>query len=134
MEPGASHGFDLERHHDAFRAAAQRIHPHRRKMTLEDAQDIVRIEFARRRLSISAHASNQFALMMHRGPLWPCSTRCRRTKKVGDSLGRGVATREDELYLRAPCGYRMAELHAICGSSVRFAILQASRIQHARAG
>jgi len=71
METGASDGFDLERHHDAFRAAAQRVHRDRRKMTLEDAQDIVRIEFARRGLSISARARNQFALMMHGGPLWP---------------------------------------------------------------
>lgn len=61
----------LDGHLAAMRAAAKRIVPNRKRMTIDDAQDIVRAEFARRQLHLADGAVMRFARDLHRGPYWP---------------------------------------------------------------
>jgi hypothetical protein len=56
---------------DAVMAASRRIAPTRKKMRLEDAEDIVRAEFVRRDAAVSAETASHLAKVFHRGPSWP---------------------------------------------------------------
>jgi hypothetical protein len=62
--------FDLDLYPAALSAAAQRIVPNRKKMSLEDAEDIVRMEFERLGLPLSRAAEEFHAKWFHRSPWW----------------------------------------------------------------
>lgn len=53
----------------ALSAASRRIVRNRRKISVEDARDILRLEFQRRGVHINA-AELERADELHRGPLW----------------------------------------------------------------
>jgi hypothetical protein len=63
--------FDPNDRFAALRDAAQRIIPNRKRMTREDAENIVREEFARRGLPTSSEDVAHQARTFHRGPFWP---------------------------------------------------------------
>jgi hypothetical protein len=63
-------GFDMDGQVAALRAAAQRIIPNRKRMTREDAEGIIRMEFASRGLPVVPETLAQYARSMHRGPAW----------------------------------------------------------------
>lgn len=52
-------------------AARRRIVPNRKKMRLEDAEDILRTEFSRREVAASAETVSHVARTLYRGPSWP---------------------------------------------------------------
>lgn len=54
-----------------MRAAARRIIPVRHQMSIEDAEDIVRMEFERHGIDLSGHAAKQHAKALHTKPLNP---------------------------------------------------------------
>jgi hypothetical protein len=54
----------------AFGAAAERIVPNRRRMSIEDAEDILRSEFSSRGLRIGAEELAHYARSFHRGFWW----------------------------------------------------------------
>ena len=62
---------DLTLYTEALRAAAQRIVPNRRSISREEAEDIVRDEYAARGLSILEPAVEAQARQLHRSPTWP---------------------------------------------------------------
>lgn len=64
-------GFDPDDHLSALKAAAQRITPNRKRMTREDAENILRMEFARRGLPVVPEALARYARSFHRDPSWP---------------------------------------------------------------
>lgn len=63
----------------AMPAAARRIVPLRNKMTIEHAQDIVRVEFERQDIHLSGQAIERHARALHTKPLnpWPHPFRAR---------------------------------------------------------
>jgi hypothetical protein len=62
--------FDPEEYLSALQAAAQRIIPNRRRMSLEDAEDIVGIEFERVAVPLSRASQELHARWFHRSPWW----------------------------------------------------------------
>jgi hypothetical protein len=58
-------------HLDAMGAAARRIVPLRRAMSIEDAEDIVRMEFERHGIHLSARTVKHHAKALHAKPLNP---------------------------------------------------------------
>jgi hypothetical protein len=54
-----------------MRAAAKRIVPLRRRMALEDAEDIVRMEFERQGIRLPPNSIRQHAKSLHTKPVSP---------------------------------------------------------------
>jgi hypothetical protein len=58
--------------HGAIRDAAQRINPKRRRITLDNAEDVLRRELERHGVApLSPSAVTYIAKNLHRGQLWP---------------------------------------------------------------
>lgn len=54
----------------AMQAAAERVVKDRRRMSSEDAEDIVRMEFERRGVDLPNDSAERIALMLYRSPAW----------------------------------------------------------------
>lgn len=61
----------FRQHTEAFQAAANRIFRQRRRMTVEDAITIVRMEFERRGIEAVDSYYESTGARLHRGPWWP---------------------------------------------------------------
>jgi len=95
MASSGGPGFEPETHRDAVIAAARRIIPARKTMRLEDAEAILRTEFALRDAAVSPETVTEYAMTFLRGPFWVLP-HPRQARREGVGLewpwGRGDTT------------------------------------------